>query len=292
MIVRLVSESTFQDLKEAVAQAASVGPFAFKLCTEDGTILVGDPFTSVRELCLQNGAALTVVTECARDYSGITGPEKVISTERYPAGVLIDRNGMLFVSHYFGLLSLYDADFNLVRQTRLPLPEPKQLALAPSGELVIGFPTTIGVFDIESCNPHRWFGDFGRSRGLAVEGNLVFVSDSVRDTINVYRFEDGELLSTYSPGLNEPCGLTVVDGRLLALADRGHNRVLLLDVETFRVHSQLPREGAPKDHALSAPNDVKVDGGGNLLVMDTGHERIAVFREDGSLVASVMQGFF
>lgn len=76
------------------------------------------------------------------------------------------------------------------------------------------------------------------------------------------------------------------------IADRGSNRILLLDKETFEIQSQLPPEGAPKNHLLLHPNDVKVDSGGNLLVMDTGHERIAVFREDGSLVASVLEGFF
>merc|ERR1712150_245202 len=65
------------------------------------------------------------------------------------------------------------------------------------------------------------------------------------------------------------------------------------DIETFEAVSELPQldDSAGVDSKLSKPNDVKVDSGGNVLVMDTGHERIAVFR-NGKFVTGVMPGFF
>lgn len=285
------STCTCKDLKDKVAEAMAVGPLSFKLFTEDGTILPGDLDTRIADLPLPDGSAISMITDSARDYSRIKEPEVVLKTGRYPAGILIDRTGNLYVSHYYGEMKVYDKDFALIRETTLPR-EPKQLALAPSGELVIVFPSRIGVFDSITCEARRWFGSLRCSRGIALEGDVVFASDSRENVIHKYNLKDGELLGRYSPGLNEPCGMTVVDGRLLAVADRGSDRVLLLDKNTFELYSQLPPEGASSPCLLRKPNDIKVDAGGNLLVMDTGHARIAVFREDGSLVASVLQGFF
>merc|ERR1712137_1416662 len=82
-----------------------------------------------------------------------------------------------------------------------------------------------------------------------------------------------------------PCGMEIIDDRLLAIADRRNNKVQLLNLDG----SHVADIGAGH---LKQPNDVAVDPDGNLLVMDTLSERIAVFREDGTFVASVMPGWF
>jgi len=228
-----------------------------------------------------------------------------MGTGSYPAGILINETGDLYVSHYFGNFKVYDKNFELVRETKVPS-EPKQLALGPCGELAIAFPTRIGIFDPVSCEPVRYFGDriLRGSRGIAIEDDIVYASCSASNKVHVFGFNDGELKATYGPGLKlstldccshlrQPCGMAVLDGRILAVADRGNNRIVLLDKETFELVSQIPTAVGAADHCLlKCPNDVKVDSGGNLLVMDTGNERIVVFREDGSMVASILQGFF
>merc|ERR1712217_393680 len=65
-----------------------------------------------------------------------------------------------------------------------------------------------------------------------------------------------------------------------------------LNSETLDFLSVVPPGNCPKSSSLKLPTDVKFDSGGNLLVMDTGNERIAIFREDGSIVASVLEGWF
>ncbi|CAK9077290.1 Hypothetical protein (Fragment) [Durusdinium trenchii] len=56
---------------------------------------------------------------------------------------------------------------------------------------------------------------------------------------------------------------------------------------------ELPMEGSASGVTkLGMPNDVVADAAGNLLVMDTRNERVAVFRQDGTFIASIMEGFF
>ncbi|CAK9116288.1 unnamed protein product [Durusdinium trenchii] len=55
----------------------------------------------------------------------------------------------------------------------------------------------------------------------------------------------------------------------------------------------LPSQGSASGVTkLGMPNDVVADAAGNLLVMDTRNERVAVFRQDGTFIASIMEGFF
>jgi len=279
-----------RDLKEGVGKAVEVGPLAFKFITEDSRVLATELDTQLSELGLHDGATLTMIIDSARDYSRITSPEKVLRTGSYPNGIVIDKNGNLYVTHFYGELKLYDSTGTLTVQSTTDT-APRQATMAPSGELLIAFDDGIRVYDSVSLKCLRRFGNYSAS-GVAVEGDYVYASEDRRKgVVHKHRFEDGTTVGSYSPGLHKPQGITVVDGRL-AVADRGNDRVLLLNIETLEVESQLPPKGAPRIQHLSEPNDVMADSAGNLLVMDTGHERIAVFRADGTFVGSSLSGFF
>eukprot|EP00928_Gymnodinium_smaydae_P043571 TRINITY_DN2915_c0_g1_i1.p1 TRINITY_DN2915_c0_g1~~TRINITY_DN2915_c0_g1_i1.p1 ORF type:complete len:372 (-),score=47.50 TRINITY_DN2915_c0_g1_i1:380-1495(-) len=295
LLVNLPSSSTLKELKLAVADVVSSGPFNFRLLAEDGTVLTSLPHDStLSDMRLADGDAITLVIESARDYSKIVGPETVIKSGQYPNGILIDQEGRLYVSHYFGELKVYSSDLKHVLCGTRTQTHPRQMACAPAGELLVAFSSSIHVLDPTTLKRVRQFGsgDLKAATGIAVDGDLAYVSDARECCLHVYRFSDGTLLRTHRPGLKNPQAIAVVDGRLLAVADRGNDRVLLLNIDTLEVHSQLPAESAPARQRLSHPNDVIVDSAGNLLVMDTGNERIAVFEEDGSFVTSMMDGFF
>lgn len=287
-VVSLPLGSTLGDLKEGAAKTVEVGPFAFKFITADCSVLTDDLDKKLDELGLHDGATLTMITESARDYSKITSPERVLKTGQYPNGIFIDKDGNLYATHYYGELKVYNSKFQELRHSRTKH-HPRQATMAPSGELVIAFDDGVHVFNTMTLEELRHFGNFPAT-GVAVEGGLVYASNR-RGSVNVYRF-DGEFVGSYSPGLNNPQALAVVEGRLLAVADRGNDRILLLNIETLEVESQLPPVGAPSKQHLSQPNDVIADSAGNLLVMDTGNERIAVFRADGTFVGSALDGFF
>lgn len=294
------SSATVKELKHLInsQRSETEAVFDFNLVTDTGDVL-NDSFARLAEAGVQGGSVLMVVTKRTRDYTRISEFDRVFQCALYPNGVLINKRGELLSCHYSGQLQVYDNNYALSRELSLPVNNPSQMAFADTGDLLIGFNSQIGVFDGETFEFKRWIGSNLRYiRGLAVSSSYVFASDTHSNQIHKYRLEDGALLDSFGKregdcSFNHPCGLRVLDDRLLVVADRRNNRVRLLDLDG----SHIANIGAQTDDAqaeavLCEPNDVAVDPDGNLLVMDTVNERIAVFREDGALLASVMPGFF
>jgi len=290
--VRVPLACTLKELREEIMKVASVGPLSFKLIMDDCTILPRSPNVTLLELGMADGNGLTMITESARDYGTILGPEKVLKTGQYPNGLVIDLKGNLYVSHFFGEIKIYDNNLKEVNHIKTFL-HPRQLAFAPCGDLVVAFGSCVCVYEAGTLHLLRRFDKITGAKGVAVFGESLIVS--TRNVIQEHRFDDGRLVATHDLGLRDPQAITVVDGQSFAIADRGNNSIVLVNSSSFGFHSRLPSAENVADginSSLSQPNDVVVDGAGNLLVMDTGNERIAVFREDGTFVASVMQGFF
>lgn len=298
-LLRLGDMPTVHELRNTIDQAGSAGAFAYRLMTGSGDFLE-DPLATLSSFGINSGDSVTMIVQRARDYTKISSFERTVPCESYPNGVLIGPDGTLFVCHFWGQLTRYDAEFSLTLNTKLPGSSPSQMALTPDGQHLLvafrGHPRKVGMFGPltgSSCPIPplvRWLGeDLHEPSGLAVCEDRIFVSNTQRDRIDVFSLADGSSIGRIA-GFKHPCGLNVLDGRLLVVADRNNHRVKLLSVETFELVSTLPLEGS--ELGLSSPNDVAVDSAGNLLVMDTGNERIVAFREDGTVIASVMQGFF
>jgi len=253
--------------------------------------LSGSADTTLAELELRDGVTITMITDSARDYSRCREPENVVKTGSYPNGIAIDECGRLYVSHFGGELQVLDPSLKqTLHKTTVPT-APRQMALTPSGDLLLAFDDGVRLFN-STLEPIRHLRGFSCT-GVALHGEIIYASDSSKNVIHKVQLSDGKLLSEHSPGLRSPQAMCVFDDRLLVVADRGNDRIVFLDLETLEVASQLPRLGCTNKKAcLSHPNDVIVDAGGNLLVMDTGNARIAVFREDGELVTSALEGFF
>jgi len=299
--VEVGASACVRDLHDAIQQSGIAGLLGVMLATDTGAMLKGDD-VPLAEFGVSAGSMLTMVTNRARDYDRASGQTRTIACERYPAGIHIAKDGITLVAHYYGSLSVYDASFRLLRTQSLPGRSPDQMVFAATGELLIAFAESsgIGVFNYDpqshEITMQRWLGrqPGRRHEGIAVSGGRVFASDYNHNRVRVFSLANGASLPDIDHlSLRRPCGLDVIDDRLLAVADRGNDRVVLLDLETFEVVRQLPSEGAESGKGqLRSPNDVTVDSGGNLLVMDTGNERIAVFREDGAFVTTVMKGDF
>lgn len=296
--VELSVEATVQDLRDVIDLCGfNTRKLAYRIMCSAAVLQPGT--AKLVDFGVQHGSTITMLTEFARDYAKITSFERSVQCGKYPNGVLIDQHGQLFVSHYFGQLQVYNPEYSLVKSLQLPGSSPSQMARAPTGEVLIAFRSNrkVGVFN-PSLEHVRDIGAGMCPSGVAVAGDFAFVSDSQEQEVRVLRFQDGQLIETLGGKkgnkvqLSRPSGLAIVDDSLLAIADRGSNCVLLLRLDNFDLARRLPADASDGSAQLRQPNDVAVDSAGNLLVMDTGNERIAVYREDGSFLASVMQGFF
>ena len=85
-----------------------------------------------------------------------------------------------------------------------------------------------------------------------------------------------KLMAASADDLGEPHDIVLSpDGRHLFVADNGNNRVVVLEAATLKTAGIF---GAGE---LAGPHDVVFDGHGRLLVADTHHHRIAIYRLDG-----------
>ncbi|CAE7247551.1 trim71 [Symbiodinium natans] len=280
------------------------GRYAFRLLFNGAAL--GSGTAALGDLGLADGSVVMLMKEPSRNYALITAPEFQFRSDQYPNGLTFDRQGRLLVAHYFGLLQVWDASFTTkLSQGSLGGSQPSQICIAPGGELLVAFRSGyVQMMDAEDLSPkgpqlRPREGRFSPS-GVAVVGDRVFVSCARTSMLHQFSLTDGSHLDQRKGGahweLMAPNGMAVIEDRVLAIADRGLHRVLLLDTETLELRGQVPdvetwrQQAGPA--ALKKPNDVAVDAAGNLLVMDTQNERVAVFRQDGTLVASVMEGFF
>lgn len=228
----------------------------------------------------------------ADKYSKISGFETTIEcVAGRPSGMAINHRGELHVCHFYGDLCIYDDEYNLVKRVELPFHAPTQMAFAPTGQLLIAFQQNAAsakAFDGDSLEELMdiGLGLITCAVGITASKDRVFISDGHEHVVQAFSLEDGTWVASLAGYFYQPSGLAIVEDRLLAVVDRGSNVVKLVSLETMKQVGQLGWK------QLMEPNDIAVDAEGQLLVMDTGHERIAVFNLDGTFVASIMPGLF
>lgn len=246
---------------------------------------------TIGDLNLAEDSHLVVITRRSHDYSQIREVQCMVKSHNWPQGVLTTTEGHLYVCHYSGQLQVYDLELKLLRETVLasPVVHPSQMAMAPNGELIMACSDgSAAVVDSGTLELIRMIPAKNRSQstGLAIQGEELFVShrgtEDGTEQIEVFELQTGQYLRNLD-GFTRPSGLCAFDGGLL-VTDPGGDVVWLVDHEGNRT-----KIGQGE---LSHPNDVAVDLSGNILVMDTGNERIAAFRPDGSLMCSILPGTF
>lgn len=333
-ILEVPEDATVQVLREAIERSTSMnfGRSAYRLI--HSSVCLNNPHAKLQDLEIKDLSIVTIMKERSRDYTRVEDA-KVMKCQQYPNG-LVFYQGRLLVAHYFGELQVYDSDFNLLHTSKLPSTgSPAQICIAGDGCLVIAHrdscvavlePKKDGESDESMEDAEgalQWQPNFSLKstikcapQGVAVSGDLVFVTTR-SGYLSTFRLSDGQRVDHRKGGsewdLLNPQGLCVIEDKVLAVADRGADRVLILEIESMKCIGQLPpyevwpgpgtRAARLKKRALEPempetemllkyPNDVALDAAGNLLVMDTKNERVAVFRQDGSFVASVMKGTF
>ncbi|CAE7442038.1 trim71 [Symbiodinium natans] len=252
----------------------------------DGTLVSPEGYmTKLAELSAVDDSHITVITRRSHDYGQIHDVQRRVKSQRWPQGVVTTLEGQLYVCHYEGWLQVYDLDLQLQKEAHLGelVRHPSQMAMSPDGELVMACAGGNVVAVDPVTFEHKWtYRGSAKSTGVAIWGGEIFRSQIDSGTVQVLDRATGAELRTLE-GFQRPSGLCAFDGGLL-VADRGADVVWLVDTEGSRK--------AIGKGELSHPNDVAVDLAGNLLVMDTGNERIAVFRPDGSAMCGILAGTF
>ena len=131
-----------------------------------------------------------------------------------------------------------------------------------------------------SCRRYVRVTQVGRVRlpaGLAA-GKRVYVCDTENDRIAVFDRFGGFEGRLGEGSLSGPRGVCLGPSRSLFVADTGHNRVLVFDLDTGEVVQKI---GGPAPGSLGGsfrePHGVGVHGD-LLYVTDTGNHRIQRFR--------------
>ena len=132
---------------------------------------------------------------------------------------------------------------------------------------------------------------FGWINGLAIDDDdRLFVSDGKLHHVLIFSPKH-ELDGQISEGLVDPVGIALdTANRLLYVVDTQQDQVIVYDADTYKLLRRIGTGG--KNHTLTdpgdfgAPQDVTVDGDGNVYVTDTLNDRVEIFDADGNFIST------
>ena len=168
---------------------------------------------------------------------------------------------------------------------QVPLREPRGIASAPDGTLVVADFGNRRVQRIGAdLRPLATFGRAGSAPGefrdpcgIAVDRNgNIFVADTWNHRIQTFT-PDGEPRGEWHASLYGPRGIAVTGEGTAYVTDTGHHRVVRFS-PTGAAHDFVP------PGQLDNPVGIALAPDGNIVVADTGHRRIVVFDADGTFV--------
>jgi DNA-binding beta-propeller fold protein YncE len=132
---------------------------------------------------------------------------------------------------------------------------------------------------------------FGWINGLAIDDDdRLFVSDGKMHRVIIFNAKH-EVESQITEGLQDPVGIAIdTENRFLYVVDTQQDQVLVYDADSLKLLRRIGTGG--KNHFLTspgdfaAPQDVAVDGDGNVYVTDTLNNRVEIFDADGHFIST------
>lgn len=219
---------------------------------------------------------------------------------RFPQAIAIGPDGSIYVGDQSSsVVQVFTPGGTFVREVGIAGRRPGELgavgaiAVAADNTLFVAEGTNrIDRFDASG----RLIGSFGRGGdgvgefhfgagggndapaggGLAISGNLLFVSDSFNDRIQRFNLDGSGGAEIVSPGtLAYPRGLAVRKTRLLVADDKNH-RIAVFDTGG-RFLRTFARGPGSKGGQLNAPFGIAVDEPGRVFVADDLNHRVVRF---------------
>ena len=238
-----------------------------------GNLYIADGFNNrIRKVDATTATITTIAGTGVRGYSGDGGPA-VEAGLFYPFGVALDGAGHIYITDGFN---------NRIRKVDA---------------------TTGTITTIAGTGDHGFSGDGGLARqaqlysprAVAVDGaGNLYIADSLNDRIRKIDVNTGTIATvagrTFSGDggpatlaqLHYPPGLTVDGGGNIYITDRRNHRIRKVDATTGTIttiagtgESGFNQDGGPATQAqLYYPEDVAVDGAGDIYIADTNNRRI------------------
>eukprot|EP00439_Symbiodinium_sp_Y106_P060143 s1376_g8.t2 len=179
---------------------------------------------TIGELNLAEDSHLVVITRRSHDYGQIREVQCMVKSHQWPQGVLTTTEGHLYVCHWGGQLQVYDLELKLLRETVLkspPVVHPSQMAMAPSGELVMAcWDGSVAVVDSGTLELVRMIPTAQRqkSTGLAIQEEELFVSHLGSGQIDVFNLQTGQHLRYISVNpVNGAISVSMDDAHYVAI---------------------------------------------------------------------------
>ncbi|HBN07730.1 MAG TPA: hypothetical protein DD435_03450 [Cyanobacteria bacterium UBA8530] len=226
----------------------------------------------------------------AQGFSGDGGPA-VDAQLHYPFGVTLSPDGEVAIADFSNARIRVVDKNGIIRTavgggieksdgtdaTQYSLSGPTQVAYAPDGTMYIDDFLGNKILKVKE----------GKVSLLAGDGTAGFAGDGGQATAGKF---------------NQPSGIALDSKGNLFVADYGNHRIrkiapdgTLSTVAGSSAFGSTGDGGPAVDAQLNQPAGVAVDGAGNLLVVDTGNNRIRKIAPDGkiySLAGSGLPGFF
>jgi DNA-binding beta-propeller fold protein YncE len=229
--------------------------------------------------------------------SKIFGARGVSLALAFPNAVASDGEGLIYVSHRFGV-ALFDLANKKVRsfatETGLgSIRRPRGIALAPDGRVFIVDAAKKSIFVYSKKN--KFIMKIGSARELTnpigialdVERSRIYVTDSKKYEIHAYDL-DGNYLFKFEDAGGAPVGIAVNSEGTVYVADQILGRVIVYNNEG-KYRSDIGSLG-DKAGNFARPKDVGIDSEDNVYVVDAAFGNYQIFDKEGRLLLWVAEG--
>lgn len=189
---------------------------------------------------------------------------------------------MNLVLAFAGICAVYTMQQASAQELKFP----RQVAFFPESHtkvLVANYASSqIDICETSNCVPKRFFTTGADPWGLCVTGKQIVVTEQGTGKILVLS-KRGNVISTFGPQLsgiegklNRPQAACLNQDGDLFIADTGNHRIVKIEKRRPNKASVL----ISSNEKLSAPADLKMLAGDRMLVADTAHNRVIVFKSE------------
>ena len=126
-----------------------------------------------------------------------------------------------------------------------------------------------------------------RATGIAIDENnqLIFIADSGNCRVQIVSFEGQFQFSFGQDTLEDPYGIIVSNEHVL-VTDMGLHALLQFDRNSYKLVNRTGTKGSEHGQ-FSYPSGLCIDYNGDILVADSGNNRVSVFSKDLIFISNI-----